>query len=253
MARSFIAASEESLDIDVGVLTAYPITMACWFLANDITNNYVLVGLFDKGETNKRLYLMAYGDQGGDPLRAYADSREALTSSGYSADIWQHGCAIFGATNDRRVYLNGGSKGTNSQNDTVDPANLDRFSVGRAGDFTPAAWLDGQVAEVALWSAILTDAEVAILAKGYSPLFVRPLSLIFYTPLIRNADNDIVGGLHLTESGTPTISAHPGIIYPWSQFGMYGFAAAAPAASITVLVAAYLNSRRRLKGDWLGF
>ena len=72
--------------------------------------------------------------------------------------------------------------------------------------------MSGSIAEPAVWNVVLTDAEVAILGAGFSPLFVRPQNLVFYPDLIRGL-NDKVGGLTLTANGT-VVSAHPPIIYP---------------------------------------
>ena len=67
---------------------------------------------------------------------------------------------------------------------------------------------------------------MAGLDAGYSPLFVRPQNLVFYAPLVREAV-DIVGGVALTPTNSPTISVHPPIIYPSSQILQFPPAAAA--------------------------
>jgi hypothetical protein len=59
----------------------------------------------------------------------------------------------------------------------------------------------------AVWNAALTDAEVAILATGFSPKKVRPQSLVFYAPLVREV-RDLVGGVALSDTGT-TVADHP--------------------------------------------
>ncbi len=76
-----------------------------------------------------------------------------------------------------------------------------------------AVQMDGNMAEVAVWSVQLTDAEQAILGAGYSPLLVRPESILFYAPLIR-ADQDLVGGLALTATNAPTVESHPRVLLP---------------------------------------
>ena len=60
----------------------------------------------------------------------------------------------------------------------------------------------------------LTDAEAAILAAGYSPLFVRPQSIRAYWPLIRGSA-DRVGGFALTEHNAPTVEDQSPVIYPY--------------------------------------
>jgi len=56
----------------------------------------------------------------------------------------------------------------------------------------------------ALWNVELSADEVAALANGASPLFIRPTNLVFYTPLTNHA-NDIIG-----ERAPETISGATG-------------------------------------------
>jgi len=55
----------------------------------------------------------------------------------------------------------------------------------------------------------LTGSEIASLAKGISPRRIRPGSLRFYAPLVREAI-DIVGGVALTVNGA-VAADHPRI------------------------------------------
>jgi hypothetical protein len=101
--------------------------------------------------------------------------------------------------------------------------------------------MDGKVAEVGIWQATLTDAEVAILGKGYSPLFVQPDKLLFYIPLIRDNDQDLIGGLSLSEVGSPTITDHPRIIYPGRQIT----SRIGPAVAAVDWIAPFGNLKKR--------
>jgi hypothetical protein len=86
--------------------------------------------------------------------------------------------------------------------------NENKIGIGALNRLTPAAYFDGKVAEAAIWSAALTDAEVASLGKGVSPRLIRPQSLVFYAPLIRNLV-DVRGGRTLTNNNTATVATHP--------------------------------------------
>src|ERR1700733_8758812 len=56
------------------------------------------------------------------------------------------------------------------------------------GSFT----FDGKLAEEVFWNnTILTQAEVTALAKGASPLKVRPESLTFYVPMFGNTSSEV--------------------------------------------------------------
>lgn len=65
-----------------------------------------------------------------------------------------------------------------------------------------------QSAEVGIWNAALTASEVASLAKGMTCDKVRPQSLVFYAPLVRDL-NDQKGGLTITNNNAATVAAHP--------------------------------------------
>jgi len=90
------------------------------------------------------------------------------------------------------------------------------------------------IAEVGIWNVALTGAEILQLSLGYSPLFVRPESLVAYYPLIRGDasgdEPDYVGGLKMVEQGTVAVATHPRVFYPSSPIKLGVPAAAAPPA-----------------------
>jgi hypothetical protein len=61
---------------------------------------------------------------------------------------------------------------------------------------------------LAIYSVVLTAAEVASLADGMTCDKVRPQSLVFYAPLVRNLQ-DVRGGLTITNNNTATVANHP--------------------------------------------
>lgn len=65
-------------------------------------------------------------------------------------------------------------------------------------------------AHAAFWNVVLSDAEIAALAKGYSPDQIRPASLHFYVPLIRSPWPDLKGS-NGTTYNSPAVQAsrHP--------------------------------------------
>lgn len=215
MARAFASGSSEYLLVNQAVVSGTPFTLACCFYPTQDTANQVLLSVADKDDGDYH-GLWASGAQAGDPLRANTWTGGAdyiaETSTGFTINTWHHGCGVWAADNDRRVYIDGGSKGTNADNWTV--ANIDRFRISASADATPFGYFDGRIAEAAVWDVALTDAEVAILAKGYSPLLVRPASLVAYWPLIRDEDQDRVGGYDLTAFNTPSIATHCPVLYP---------------------------------------
>jgi hypothetical protein len=72
--------------------------------------------------------------------------------------------------------------------------------------------MDGKIAEVGIWNAALTAAEVASLAKGMTCDKVRPQSLVFYAPLVRELI-DQKAARAITNNNAATVADHPRI-YP---------------------------------------
>lgn len=75
----------------------------------------------------------------------------------------------------------------------------------------PTNILSGQIAEAAIWNVALTDAEIASLAAGFTPDQIRPQSLQFYAPLVRDLV-DVRGGRTITNVNSATVATHPRII-----------------------------------------
>jgi len=70
-------------------------------------------------------------------------------------------------------------------------------------------WTDGEAAEYAYWNVALTADEMAALAKGFRATRIRPQSLVFYAPCVRELQ-DIRGGRTLVkQAGTDVPSDHP--------------------------------------------
>jgi hypothetical protein len=129
-------------------------------------------------------------------------------------------------TGDRMdVYLDGVNDGGGAEAFTAtaytpgSPARDDAIGADR-GSGTPSqtSQFDGRIAEVAVWTEDIGSDGFAQLAKGFSPLLVRPEALVFYMPLLGfGADGpeiDLAGGYAGTITGTIAIADHPRVYYP---------------------------------------
>ena len=216
MARQFNGI-DDHITNDNAPVSGPPLTIACWFNMPNATNDNILGGVFNSGTGGNWLALEARGDVAGDPIRARAfddaASSEAVTATGFSANTWHHGCAVFRSNTDRSAYIDGGSRGNNSTSRAV--TGLNRFSMGRAEDSTPSNPCDGLIAEVGVWDVALTDAEIAVLGAGYAPPLVRPQNLVRYYEYFGRTSPEIelMGGFDGIVTGT-TLGDHPRIIYP---------------------------------------
>ena len=133
----------------------------------------------------------------------------AASSINVSTATWSHGAAVFTSNTERSVFLNGGNNATNTTNNAPTNANITRIGIGaQFFNNTTASRTDGKLAEVGIWNAALTADEVASLADGMTCDKVRPQSLVFYAPLVRNLQ-DVKGGLTITNNNAATVAAHP--------------------------------------------
>lgn len=145
----------------------------------------------------------------------------ALSSAGYTNDKWEMATGVWVSSTDRRVFLNGGNKGTDTN--SVTQTGIDRTSIGRFGDSSPSqAGMDFDLAEIAIWNIALSDAEVALLYDAgplaYSAFFVRPEALVHYWRFLENSITagitDIIGGLNLAQTSSPAIADHVPLLQP---------------------------------------
>lgn len=124
------------------------------------------------------------------------------------------------------LYINGNLQTTSlrSANGSGTPNLAGSWSLmGRKSD--NARNVDGLAAEPAWWNRVLSAAEIAALAKGFSPAHF-PQGLKFYPNLIRDI-NDSWSGQAGTNVNT-TVAAHIPIIYPSQSLWTPGAAGEPP-------------------------
>ncbi len=184
--------------------TAAPLSMAFWGDMDAATNNENAMSLSDAASNN--FFAIRFNSRRIEArTSANGNVSNALSPTQFSLNTWFHGAAVFESATLRTAYLNGGNPGTNTTSRT--PTGIDR---GNIGSRTGGNYINGRMAEVAMWSAALTAEEIAILAKGFSPYLIRPQSLVFYVPLIRDL-SDLAQGRALTNNNGATVADHPRI------------------------------------------
>lgn len=239
MARLFDDANDEYLGVASAPIADVPLTLFAWF--NSDSNSAIQTILCVRDTDVLDWHIMRLrGDVGGDPLeiqsRENPTSGGAQSSSGYTVGTWHTATAVFATSTSRTIYIDGGS--SNSDATDLTPASLDATYISNMVRASYEYPFSGSIAEAAIWSVALAAGEIATLAAGYSPLFVRPASLVAYWPLggiyndgnaanVANSDWDIVGGYHMDPQNTPSVADHPPqIIYPAPAFYPYTAAAA---------------------------
>ena len=137
-----------------------------------------------------------------------------------ASGVWGHACGVFASSTSRIVYSNGSAGSEETTDNDASPQNWNALYIGaRYVSGTLSLYHTGVIAEPAIWSVALTADEISLLASGYSPLFVRPQSLVFYAPLFVRAgasgdEEDWSNGRTLVQTSSPAVADHPRIIYP---------------------------------------
>jgi hypothetical protein len=202
--------TDDYIEAASAVLTAAPLTMACWFRPVNTTTNFSLMSLsVDTGATD-RFVLQAAGAVTGDPVRLQitqggTTSNAATSSSGFTANTWYHAAGVFTSSTSRKAYISG--VGGTADTTNLTPSGVNRTGIGyhiTSGSRT--VFTNGRIAEAAIWDVALDDAEIAALAKGFRPSLIRPASLRLYVPLVREVA-DYSRGVALTTSG-PLVADH---------------------------------------------
>ena len=185
-----------------------PITMACWAKGNSAANAYIfalgssassnpILGLTITSNKEARVFIRADSGSSGELVG---------TSVVFGASTpWNHICF----TNDssaRKLYVNGVEEDTDSGITTA--ITLNRVGIAALIRNGVGSYYGGEIASAGIYSVALTAAEVASLADGMTCDKVRPQSLVFYAPLVRDLI-DYKGGLTITNNNTATVANHP--------------------------------------------
>jgi hypothetical protein len=205
MAYQFTAASSQHLSTASTPVSQPVFTLACWAnVAANITG--VLFGLSTTGGSDRHV-LYCFSDRLRCLSGTSAASAEATATQNHPNNQWFHAAGVFSASNNRTVFQNASDSATNTTNISATQSNTilvgSRIFSGSLGTY-----LTGQIAEVGIWNAALTADEIASLAKGMTCDKVRPQSLVFYAPLVRDLI-DAKGGLTITNNNTATVANHP--------------------------------------------
>jgi len=196
-----------------GILTAVPITQACWTKRGATGAAHGLMGLFTGTSDNHRFNLQWNASDALVAVTRTTSSGLATTTATVAeTTTWHHVAGVFPATNSRSVYLDGANKVTNTTDLT--PVGINKFLIGERADGTSD--LNGLIAHAAIWNVALDDAEIAMLGTDrVHPLMVRPQSLVAYWQHMGRdtADIDVIGGYNLTASGTTANGDEPPLLW----------------------------------------
>lgn len=217
MARSGFSASNFQR-CSSAVVSAVPLTMACWAKTSVTGTGQQMMGLFNSASaTARNQFCLRIGSSNNVVARTSGASTagSANGTGSFTSGVWFHAAGVFSATNSRTSYRDGGNKVTETTSET--PSGLNRTSIGLEDNAAADEPFGGQLGEAAIWNVALSDADILMLSKGFSPLLMHPESLIAYWPLIGNnsPENNLKSNsATMSIVGSLSKAAHPRIFMP---------------------------------------
>jgi hypothetical protein len=197
--------TNQRLSVASAPVSAAPWTINLWFKTTNMSQVRCLLAL-NASFGNHYATIYFRGDLSGDPIQILNGSPGQISvtsTTGCTSGTWHNACYVESSSTSRTIYLDGGSSATNTTSATY--TGLDRLNIGAFNALEP---FSGEIAQVGIWNAALTADEITSLAKGMACDKVRPQSLVFYAPLIRDLI-DAKGGLTITNNNTATVATHP--------------------------------------------
>jgi len=209
MAASFSSASSQYLTTASTPVSSAPLTISAFGTINTIGGVAKTLVSIESGNSNILHQLFIDGAQ---RPSFYTEGLSGVSYCNIASPLATVGSVfhILGVVNSqssRSVYFNGSTSNTNVTNTGTTP--VTRINIGSryyAGSL--GGYQNGLIAEVGIWNAALTAAEIASLAKGMTCDQIRPQSLVFYAPLVRDLI-DQKGGLTITNNNAATVANHP--------------------------------------------
>lgn len=203
--------SSQYLWYNGAIVNAPVFSVAAWIKPSNNNSSSTIFAVSD-ASTIKDYFLHNYQGDDDDTVRMYAagaTSSYAYTSSSISDTNWHHTIGIIESTTSRYAYLDGGSEGSNTGTQSPNSTKIDVSSIGAMiCSLGSVFYFPGSIAEIALWSAVLTSASRAYLADGVYPNQVQSGDLIAYWPLYDDPYDD-VASYDMTEVGSPSYGTHP--------------------------------------------
>jgi hypothetical protein len=214
MAYNFVAASSQTLTAPISTATRITgaITVAVWIKSTGVYNSPVsFLAARASTATDGRAYTLQLSSDGkvgsninSTGLAANNFVTQGTTVVGTNA---RHAALTFSPSTFSRIYVDGVQDAERTSGVPASIADNTNVNLMFGGFPTTSLNFNGTIAEVGIWNAALTAAEIASLAKGMTCDKVRPQSLVFYAPLVRDL-NDQKGGLTITNNNGATVANH---------------------------------------------
>jgi hypothetical protein len=209
MAYDFTATSSQYLTTASSPVSNLPISISLWIKFKNF-NTQVAFAADDSSPTALRVQMQTTASNTFAMNFVGGGNVQITTSSAKLTNTWYHFCGTSSGVgaNLSTVYFDGESASGNAT--FIGGSGWNRITIGaRPSSATVfGVYSNAEIADVGLYNAALTSQEVASLGKGMTCDKVRPQSLVFYAPLVRDLI-DAKGGLTITNNNGATVANHP--------------------------------------------
>lgn len=194
-----------------GPITGVPLTFSCWFYTPLDSTNKVLVNLGNTSGTPTHRCQLTITTTNFVQMSLVGSTQPfAQSTNTYNNNSWNHACGVCASTSSRIVYLN--NVASPIETTTCIQNSLFTLNIGARWNPTLGNYFNGLIADVGIWNAALTVDEINSLAKGMACNKIRPQSLVFYAPLVRDLI-DVKGGLPINNINGATVSTNHTRVY----------------------------------------
>ena len=217
MARLFTAASSHVVTwADPNVVAAQTYSVSAWIkLASTGTARAIVSYGSGSGLRGWEL-----GSTGGNLFQWRTAAVGAVSgTTAMTTGVWYHvasTCVANAALLNVKVYFNGAEEGSSSGVTATAQNSTDDIIVANAypGDAAGLGFWNGDIADVAYWTAQLDVNEILALAGGVRPHRIQFDALKFFAPIgLDSPEPEYTGlGISGTLSGSPTLSDGPPIV-----------------------------------------
>jgi hypothetical protein len=210
MAYSFNGSSD-NMEITSALVSATPLTLFARFQPTTVAaGNASIVSV--TGSSGSHSFQLRRNGSSIEAFSGEGAAGGAASIPGLIANSSYNCAAIFTSSTSRTIRAGTATSATDTTAVTV--TSLDRTNIGaRYNAGSLGAFFAGLIGEVAIWNVAITSEEFAQLWYGFSPLLIRPDSLVAYFPLVAHAD-DLLESRSFTVTGAAPTSTHFAVHYP---------------------------------------
>ncbi len=188
-----------------GLTSAPPITVACWFFRDSSASIMMCAGVQGSSLGKFRCRLNAGTSTQFDCFND-AGTSASPTGPAIANSAWYHFAGVSSSNTSRYCYINGVP---GSQN-TTDISVTSTLTTAQIGAAVSAFSIDGSIAEFGIWNIALSTADILRLYNGFSPMKIRPESLVCYVPAYGDEITHVnYKGSAFTRTNTPVKFNHP--------------------------------------------